>query len=257
MSNRVRSLINVVLFCAMVFLNYLANALPLNGVTQRDLSEDYQIHLTPAGYVFAIWGIIYLGLLAYVITQAHPKWLHNKGIRALDLPFVLSCLCNMAWLVVWHYRYVEISAIVMLGLLGSLMWIYVIVDKQRQSDDKPIWFVEQTFSVYMGWVSLATMLNISVLLYTLGWNGGPLAPQSWAAILLGVACVLFLYLALSRGDTAILAVLFWSSIGIAIKNQSETMIEVTCLVVVLLCLFGALRIFFKGGIMRIDEQRLR
>ena len=243
MSNRVRSLINIALFCAMVFLNYLANALPLNGVTQKQISADYQIYLTPAGYVFAIWGIIYLGLLAFVITQALPRYLNDRRLRTLDLPFVSSCLCNMTWLTVWHYRYVPLSVVVMLGLLGSLMWAYVRLDKQRQSDTQPVWFVERTFSVYLGWVCLATMLNIAVLLYTMGWNGGPLSPQTWTVILLAVAVGLFAYLGLSRRDPSILGVLLWASIGIGIKNQGDTMIVTACFVVVLACLAVAYRLF--------------
>ena len=257
MSNRVRSLINVALFCAMVFMNYLANALPLNGVTQKQISADYQIYLTPAGYVFAIWGIIYLGLLAFIITQALPKWRDDKRLRMLDLPFVTSCLCNMIWLTVWHYRYVPLSVVVMLGLLGSVMWAYVRLDKQRQSANQPVWFVERTFSVYLGWVCLATMLNIAVLLYTLGWNGAPLSPQTWTVILLFVACGLFAYLGVSRRDTSILGVLLWASVGIGIKNQGDTMIVAACVAVVVACVAVAVRIFFlKGSMASLDEQPL-
>jgi tryptophan-rich sensory protein len=227
----------------VIVLNYLANAIPINGLTQRDLSMQYQIFLTPSGYVFSIWGLIYLGLAAYIISQALPQRLSDPRLRALDLPFALSCLCNMSWLIVWHYQYITLSMCLMLGLLGSLIWSYLLLDRiGDHSDEASHWFVEQTFSVYLGWVSLATMLNVSILLYTSGWTGGPLTPQLWAVILLGIACALFLYLGLSRQDPEILGVLSWASIGIGLKHQAELMIGITCCVVCVLSLISMGRV---------------
>ena len=232
MTNRLRSVLNIVLFSCMVTMNYLANALPLNGITQREISAQYQIYLTPAGYVFAIWGLIYLGLTAYICWQALPHYVDNRRLRSLDLPFGISCLCNILWLVVWHYRYLSVSVFFMLGLLTSLIWIYKRLDAGRQDVNKAaLWLVEKTFSVYLGWVSLATMLNIAIWLYTYGWNGAPLAPQSWAVILLLVAASLYLFIGFSRRDAAILGVLSWATIGIGIKHQNETMIWYTGLLV--------------------------
>ena len=205
-------------------MNYLANALPLNGITQREISAQYQIYLTPAGYVFAIWGLIYLGLAAYICWQALPRHVDNPRLRCLDLPFGISCLCNMLWIVVWHYQYLSLSVGVMLGLLGSLIWIYKRLEAGRQhTTGAALWLTEQTFSVYLGWVSLATMLNVAIWLYSYGWNGAPLAPQSWAIIMLLVAASLYLFIGFSRRDAAILWVLSWAAIGIGIKHQTEAM----------------------------------
>ena len=162
--HRVRSFINIACFLMVLSVNYLANALPINGVTQKELSAEYHIYLTPEGYVFSIWGVIYLGLITYIITQALPKWIDHAAIRRLDLPFVLSCIFNASWLMVWHYRYLSISVILMIGLLLSLIIAYARIKK----DSSSLWFVDKTFGVYLGWVGLATILNLSIWLDSLG-----------------------------------------------------------------------------------------
>ncbi|MBL90572.1 MAG: tryptophan-rich sensory protein [Myxococcales bacterium] len=238
MSSRLQSTINIVIFLGLMAFNNIANKLPLGGVTQRELSAEYQILLTPAGYVFAIWGLIYLGLTAYVILQARPTRRDEPWLRALDLPFRLSCFCNVLWLTAWHYRYVALSLFIMLGLLSSLILAYVRLDQYRhQQSASSQWFIFQTFSIYLGWVSLATLLNVAVLLYVTGWNGGPLTPQVWTAILVCVAFGLFLFLAIPRQDAAVMGVLVWASVGIGVKNQDESLIFITCIAI---CIAGAI-----------------
>jgi translocator protein len=102
MSYRMRSICNSILLIAMIVINYLSNALPFNGMTQKEIFAMYQIFLTPAGYVFSIWGVIYIGLSVYVLSQSLPKRLNDPRLRLLDLPFVLSCLFNIIWLFIWH-----------------------------------------------------------------------------------------------------------------------------------------------------------
>ena len=241
-TNRHRSVLNVVLFFSVIGVNYLANILPINGVTQREISADYQIYMTPAGYVFSIWGFIYLGLSFFIVAQALPRWVDDTRIRSLDLPFAVSCICNMTWLVVWHHRNVGLSVLLMLGLLGSLIWIYRRLDEGRLLTEKSGWFVEQTFSAYLGWVSLATILNVAIWLYSLGWRGGPISPQGWTAVMLGVALTLYLYLGLSRRDYVVLGVLSWASLGIWVKHQEDSVVAIASLVVCTIALLALIRI---------------
>ena len=246
LSHRVRSLIVIVCFIIVVSVNYLANALPINGVTQKELSAEYNIYLTPAGYVFAIWGLIYLGLSVYVIVQALPKWIGHSGLRRLDLPFVVSCVCNVIWLVVWHHRLLTVSAVLMLGLLGSLIWAYTRLENNRTTtESKSIWFVDKTFSVYLSWVGLATILNLSIWLESLGWTGTPLTGPVWGVIMLGVACVLYLYLSFAHNDVLFLGVLAWAAVGIGIRNQAAEGIWATSLMVCAVSLLGLLWIVFS------------
>ena len=235
MSYRVRSIVIIVLFISVIAVNYLANAIPINGLTQRQISAQFSILLTPAGYVFSIWGLIYLGLATYTIAQALPQYRNRPKLRALDLPFALSCICNMLWLIVWHYQYIGLSVVLMLGLLGSLVWSYIRIDRGDRTDKVTPWFVGHTFSIYLGWVCLATVLNLSIWLHTHGWEGTPFDPQVWAVILLAVVCILFLYIALTRHDATIMGVLSWAGIGISIKQQTEMMVVIAGYIA---CAFG-------------------
>ena len=130
--------------------------------------------------------------MLFVVIQALPSRHSEARLRQLDLPFGLSCACNALWLIFWHHRQLELSMLLMLGLLGSLMLAYTRLEKHRSRRT----FVDVTFSVYLGWVGLATILNMAIWLNSLGWTGAPLPPQAWAGIMLGVACALYLYLGL-------------------------------------------------------------
>ena len=241
MSPRAASLVNISLFSSVLVLNYLANQLPLGGVTQRELAAEYQLLLTPAGYAFSIWGVIYLGLTVYIISQALPQLRSERRLRSLDSPFRVSCLCNMGWLFAWHHRAVTLSVFLMLGLLLSLCWAYRSLDKERGSSRSAAErVVERTFSLYLGWVSLAMTLNISIFLSQLGWSGLPLTPQTWAVLLLISLSLLFLVLAIPRRDFALLFVLAWAALGIFMKNRELTLIAVTSLSAIALSLFTSL-----------------
>ncbi|MEC7985571.1 MAG: TspO/MBR family protein [Myxococcota bacterium] len=247
MTYRTRSWINIICFIMVLTVNYLANALPINGVTQKELSAEYSIHITPAGYVFAIWGLIYTGLITYIILQALGKWVEKNEIRVLDLPFALSCGCNALWLVVWHYRYLTVSVLVMLGLLGTVAMAYMRLQKVgAREKGRSLWIVQKTFGIYLGWVGLATILNISIWLDALGWSGAPLSGSVWGAILLVIAALIYLYWAFSNRDAAPLGVLAWASLGIGIKNQSDGLIWIVGLGVSIFCIVSLLTVVIRG-----------
>ncbi len=240
-SDRMQSGLNAAGFVALLTFTYVVNALPLGGVTQRELSAEYKIMLTPASYVFAIWGVIYLGLAVYTVVQALPSKRNDPRIRALDRPFRMSCGFNMLWLTLWHYRYVSTSVIVMLGLLVSVIWAYTALDQDRYADEvTALPIVEQAFSVYLGWVSFATILNLAVWFHVLGWTGSPLSPELWTSVMLVVACVLLLGIAYTRADSALLGVVSWASVGIGLKNASDGLIVATSAVVCAVSLFVAI-----------------
>lgn len=110
--------VNLVLFMAMIVMNYLANALPLNGKTTGELSAQYPNLFVPAGITFSIWGVIYLLLGAFVILQFRHK---NKSLaKTVGWAFAISCLLNSFWIVAWHYEYLLLSVGIMFGLLGEI-----------------------------------------------------------------------------------------------------------------------------------------
>jgi hypothetical protein len=204
---------------AMVTVNVLANALPLNGQQTGAIASRFDVLFAPAAYVFSIWGLIYIALLAYAIYQLLPAQRDEPRLRHLDGPVVLSCLANGAWLFAWHYEHFELSLVLMLILLAALVSVYLRLDLHRA--DPPgaeRWLVDLPFSIYLGWISVATIANTNVVLHHLGWSGGGIGELAWMIVMLCIALGLAGVIAWARRDTAYLAVLVWAFIGIAVEQ---------------------------------------
>lgn len=213
---------------ATIVVNGLANALPLNGQLTGEVSDRYLVYFVPAGYVFAIWGLIYLGLAAFAIYQALPAQRANPRLRSIGALFVLASAANIAWIFLWHYEVFPATLAVMLVLLASLIAIYLRLGTGRtQVSSAERWAVRVPFSIYLGWITVATVANASQLLYVLGWNGGAIGPQAWAAIMLAVAVVVAILMAFTRRDVAYLLVLVWAFIGIALKHAGVPLVSIS------------------------------
>ena len=213
---------------ATIVVNGLANALPLNGQLTGEVSDRYLVYFVPAGYVFAIWGLIYLGLAAFAIYQALPAQRANPRLRSIGALFVLASAANIAWIFLWHYEVFPATLAVMLVLLASLIAIYLRLGTGRtQVSSAERWAVRVPFSIYLGWITVATVANASQLLYVLGWNGGAIGPQTWAAIMLAVAVVVAILMAFTRRDVAYLLVLVWAFIGIALKHAGVPLVSIS------------------------------
>ncbi len=206
-------------------VNILASTLPLNGQNTGEISDRFQVFFVPAGYVFAIWGVIYIGWIAFAVYQALPAQKESPRLRKLGYLFALSGLFNAAWLFCWHYNQFALSVLVMLGLLGLLIASYLRLDVARTKvGNAEKWCVDVPFSVYLGWITVATVANVTDLLYYVNWNGFGIAPEVWAVIMLLVASLVGLMMALSRRDAAYLFVLVWSFAGIAVKQAATPMV---------------------------------
>ena len=146
-------------------------------------------------------------------------------MRRLGYLFALSNLANAAWLFCWHYNQFGLSVFVMLILLGLLIASYVVLDVNRTRVTRlEYWSVDVLFSVYLGWITVATVANISDWLYFIGWEGFGIAAQTWAVIMLAVASLLGFAMAWKRQDVGYLAVLVWAFIGIALKQTSAPLV---------------------------------
>lgn len=221
----IRQWLNALSVVLALTVNILASTLPLNNQNTGEISDRFQVYFVPAGYVFAIWGIIYIGWIAFAIYQFRPAQKESLRLRKLGYLFALSGVFNAAWLFCWHYNYFGLSVLVMLALLGTLIASYVKLNVNLESvGNAERWSVDIPFSVYLGWVSVATIANITDWLYLIQWNGFGIAPQVWAVIMLVVASVLGLSMALARRDAAFLFVFVWSFIGIANKQAAEAML---------------------------------
>ena len=221
----IRQIVNLVSVLLALTINSLASALPLNGQNTGEISDRFQVYFVPAGYVFSIWGIIYIGWIAFIIYQLQPSQKDNPRLRRLGYLFALSNLANAAWLFCWHYNLFGLSVLVMLALLGLLIVSYLKLDVNHVSVSRTeYWSVDILFSVYLGWITVATVANITDWLYFIGWDSFGISAQAWAVIMLGVASLLGLAMALTRRDVGYLAVLVWAFAGIAVKQSPAPMV---------------------------------
>lgn len=210
---------------ATVTINILANALPLNGQNTGEISDRFPVFFVPAGYVFSIWGLIYIGLLAYAVYQALPAQRDNPRLKRIGGWYLLGSLANSAWIFLWHYEYFGLTLAAMLTLLISLIAIYLSLEIGRGAvSTAERWLARGTFSVYLGWITVATIANLTDVLYLLDWNGWGVSPQVWAVIMLTAGVIIGSLVALTRGDAAYLLVLVWAFAGIGVKQASAPLV---------------------------------
>jgi benzodiazapine receptor len=227
MKKRIAGQIVVILaLVATVAVNGLANALPLNGLTTGEISDRFDVYFVPAGYVFSIWGLIYLALAAYAIYQALPAQRENTRVQSIAWLFVLSCAANVAWLFLWHYEQFPLTLVAMLTLLGTLIAIYLRLGVGRvQVSAAEKWLAQVPFSIYLGWITVATIANVTSVLDFLGWNGWGV-PQVWAVIMLVAGVGIASAVGLTRGDVAYMLVIVWAFVGIAVKHAAAPLVSI-------------------------------
>jgi hypothetical protein len=218
------AILNILSFILVITMNTLAVVLPLNGKTTGQLSDEYPNLFTPAGLTFSIWSIIYLFLLGFVIYQAvvllkvyHPA--HQKILR-ISTPFIINCIANAGWIVAWHHEQVLLSVAIMFVILGSLIIIHNRLHLALPA--KPIaekLWLDLPFSFYLGWISIATIANITALLIHYNWGGGNLSPSSWTIIVISLGTLLNMYMVFIRNNIAFALVGIWAFTGIIFKRQ--------------------------------------
>jgi hypothetical protein len=214
-----------------ISVNGLANALPINGIQTGQISDKYFTLFTPAGYVFAIWGVIYLGMLAYMVYQALPSQRTNPRLRAIGWWYVFGNLANTIWIFFWHYEQMLVTVGLIVILLVSLVMAYLRLAPARQVPGLvsrgELLTTHLTFSIYTAWVTVATVANVATYLVSIGWDGGFLSPAVWTVILLLVATGIGLLFLARWRDVAYVAVLVWAFIGIAVNHSEVTLVSWT------------------------------
>jgi len=228
MKDTVRQVLNVLAVLATVVINALANALPLNGQTTGEISDRFQVYFVPAGYVFSIWGLIYLGLIAFAVYQALPAQRENPLLCRIGYLFALSCVANIAWLFLWHYEQFSLTLVAMFALLLLLIAIYLragIGHARVSLADK--WCIHIPFSLYLGWITVATIANVTAVLYYLRWSGWGISPEAWAIIMLIVGAGVSSAVSLTRADVTYTLVIIWAFTGIAVKHAGTPPVAIT------------------------------
>jgi translocator protein len=245
---------------ATIVVNALANALPINNQLTGDIANQYrgQNLWLPAGYVFAIWGLIYLGFIAYAVFQTLPAQRENPRLRRIGWVFVVSCAANIIWLLFFHYNQFPLSMVAMVALLLALIVVYLTLragaprPRDRDTSKWPVSRAERLtvwlpFSIYLGWITVATVANAAHVLVDSGWVGQPLPALLWLIIMFAVALVLAALMAFTQRDIAYLAVLVWAFVGIAVNYSSMTGVLISSIVAALLVAVLAVLITARGA----------
>lgn len=234
--------VNPVLIIAVIVVNALAVVLPLNGRTTASISDSFASLFVPAGYVFSIWGLIYVCLLAFGVFQLLPSQRGNPFIGATDWWFGLSCLANCGWLFAWHYGLYPLSLFIMFLLFLVLVIIYAGLHPADKKAAIPglstRLFVRLPFSIYLGWITVALLANTSDVLSWAGLAGLGAPSAAWAAALCIVAGTASLLMGVICRDVAYVAVIVWALIGIVEKQSAHPLIVTAAWVAVAMSAAG-------------------
>ena len=240
---------NMVAFAITILLNVLSNALPINGQSMPEISARYASLFTPAGFTFSIWGVIYLALLAFVIWQALPAQRTSRKVAGISPWFKVNCLANALWLVVWHYDLLVLSMLLMLVILVTLVRIYALLI----TDIETAPFAEHLvlylpFSLYTGWVVVATIANASILQTAWGFDDAGMAAVDWTLVKLAVAGAIGATMLLRFRDIPFALVVAWGAFGISVMQSGTPAVSGAATMLSLLMAFltmrdGVLRLF--------------
>lgn len=216
---------NILALIGTLIINYLSNTGIFNGNTMATVSARYQNYFTPAGYAFAIWGLIYIGLLAFVIYQGRSlfkKTANEWPVLEIGWWFVISCVANSLWVFAWLYDYTGLSVIIMIVLLISL--IKIIINTRMELDDLPlkkIAFVWWPFCLYSGWITVALVADMAAWLTKIHWNGFGISGVVWAIIMIIIAGVINLIVTWKRNMREYALVGAWALVAIAVANWNS------------------------------------
>ncbi|NNE75834.1 MAG: tryptophan-rich sensory protein [Pricia sp.] len=219
------ALINLWSVILAIAVNYISQTLRMNGTTIAEMSGRYNGLFTPANYAFSIWGLIFLGLLAFALFQVRRAFFSQKKsdfIEQTGYWFSIANIFNASWVFAFVYDYTGLSIIIMLVILFSL--IKIILNTNMERWDAPIEiiaFVWWPICLYSGWIAVATIANIAAYLTKLGWDGGPFSEETWTILLIVVATVLNLLMIWKRNMREFAAVGIWALIGIFIRHQEN------------------------------------
>ncbi len=246
--------LNMLGYILVIVVNGLANALPLNGITTGDISDLYPNYFTPAGFTFGIWGAIYLFLGFFILRQTAYYFSYRSlpvEIEKIGYLFFFSCLMNIAWIVAWHFLYITLSFIIMLLLLASLVIIYLRLRDghlagRRAPSLLDFWSMHAPFRLYLGWITAATLANLTVFLIHRGFDAMTTLGVAWASTMVFVAMILGLLVLIIKRDVIYAGVLLWTFVGILYKrmNSPEMGLPVVIMagVGIIMLLYGFIRV---------------
>lgn len=220
---------NIAAYIVTIIVNGIAGSSTfIGGQLTAAVSNKYPTLVTPAGFTFAIWGIIYVLLGVFVVYSMLPKQRSSGYIERIGWLFVLSSIFNITWIFAWQYEILALSVALIIGFLLSLIAIYLRLNigKAHVKLGERL-AVHLPFSVYLGWISIATIADISLTLVAYGWDGFGIAPEIWAVIIIAVALLLTMLMLGIRKDIAYALVVIWALVGISVNQTNANVILAT------------------------------
>jgi translocator protein len=245
--SRILVIVNILAFILVLIVNSLAGSTSLiGGVNTAKVSDANPTLITPPGYVFAIWGVIYLLLGAFVVYQALPSQKEKDFQAKVGWLFALSCVVNVCWLLLWQYNLIAFSTLLMFALIATLTMIYIRLDigVSKVSRVEKL-TVHLPFSVYLGWITVATIANIAVTLVNLGYTELGLGAANWAVVVIIAALLITGVMLWTRRDIAYAAVLVWALTGIYLKQMAVPTVAYAALgsaiIIIVLAIFVTIK----------------
>ncbi len=230
-SDLFRSVSTLLAILAAFVTNIIANIFPFNGLTIGEISNQFfgDVLIIPASYAFSIWGLIYLSLISCGIYQVLPAQRHHPRLRRMSYLLVLASLAQIAWVFLFEYLQFAWSVLAMLIILGSLILTYLRLQiGVERVPPREKWLINIPISIYLAWISVATVVNIASTLYNWGWND-PNTLVFWTIVMLGVSTAIAAVATIQRGDTAFNLVFVWAYIAIAVRQSEYVAILSTAL----------------------------
>jgi uncharacterized membrane protein len=235
-TDRIRSFLVLAATIGVLAFNWLAASGRLAGVDTSEVSDRYSTLVTPAGYAFSIWSLIYLGLVAFSIYQLLPA---NIGrFRAFRSLYIFTCALNCGWLYFWHADQIVICFVIIVALCLTLLAInYLIREPESLADS---WIAKAPFSLYFGWVTAATFVNFAIMLKYLRVEMSPGAETGLAVALILLLGVIAVIVRLRLTNYFYPLAVAWALTAIAVKQSGRTAIVVACAAGVVACLIATL-----------------
>lgn len=241
----VRQIVTLVSVIAAFGMNILANVYPPNGLTIGQISDEFfsDILIIPANYAFAIWGIIYLGLISFAINQVLPTQKNNPLLQQIGYKLAIASIAQIVWVVCFLYRQYPASFLAMLGILLPLIAAYWSLPFSSNISKKQKWLIRTPISIYLAWITVATIVNGAIVLKSWQWSGWGISPEVWTIIMLLLAAFITHLVTIPRLDFTYASVFIWALLAIAIRNSdkiiiSGTVIGLSIALVVLLLSFS-------------------
>jgi hypothetical protein len=220
--------VNLLATIVTIIINAIASVSPINGYTTAQLSNAIPNYFVPAGWVFSIWGAIYVFMAIFAIYQMLPAHREDDFVKKIGPLYLISSIANSAWILVWAYQLVAVSVVVILILLVSLIWIYVRLQINTESVSRNEWIATRaTFSIYLGWISVATVADITALLVTSGVASYGSTAQTWTVLIIVVVVLLTSLMVFLRKDRVYALVPLWAASGILAKQIAVPAVAIT------------------------------